>query len=85
MKMLLRGLCLGLSHPHPLSKLSRRRPKGLEAAAILEAARARRVVLSVEEAARATGVEPGHAYIALPALNVRHRRLRPEGYLGECG
>jgi len=48
---------------------------------VLEAARARHVVLSVEEVAKVAGVEPGHVYTALQALNVRHRWLRPEDYL----
>jgi len=58
-----------------------RRPRGLRAAAVLEAARRRRIMLSVEDVARAVGVKLGWVCIALQALSVKHRWLKLERYL----
>ena len=64
-----------------LFRRARWKPRGLKAAAVLETARARRIMLSVEEVARAAGVEPGTVYTGLQALGVKHRWLKPEHYL----
>ena len=67
---------------YTLFKGARRKPRGLKAAAVLEAARRMtKRLITVEEVARAANVKPGQVYTALQALGVKHRWIPPEHYL----